>query len=186
MFDTSAAISPLTGDVDPADNSASFAVGTGPDLFVEKIVMEGDFVPGAEVTYLLRFGNAQPGHSQWYMQAGFSLSDVLPDDMTFESANMHYCGDGLWCNLAPTITVGKTNLWTFDPWPAGAINEMLITVKIDDDVADELSLVNTASIVSNNSALDKDPFAWNNTSSVEGIIKWVLPYQTYLPMIIKQ
>jgi uncharacterized repeat protein (TIGR01451 family) len=184
VFENIADVTLPLNDSNPDDNSASFALGSGPDMFMEKTLKEGEFLPGEEVTFLLRFGNAQPGHTWWWNMQGMAiLTDTLPEGMSYVSANLHWCGNEEWCEFDPGI-VGQTLTWENSPFGTGQWNEILLTVLISEDVQEGAELVNLAEIESSLPLVDVDPFPANNSSSYTGVVD--LPFFTiYLPLVLR-
>ena len=154
-------------------------------MFVEKTLLTGEFHPGAEVTYLLKFGNAQPGHAWWWNMVGNAiLTDTLPTGTTFVSAELHWGGDQPeWSDFPPEID-GQTLTWLTWPIGSGNWNEIRLTVRIADDMQDGEELTNQLVITSDQPAVDLDPFSENNTSACTGIVEVVTRY-LYLPLILK-
>ena len=172
-------------DTNPEDNSAEYLLGSGPDMFVEKMLGEGEFHPGEEVSYLLTFGNKQPGHTWWWNMAGNAIvMDTLPVGMSFVSSYWHcYSDEYEWCEITPTID-GQELTWEMWPMGSGEWQEIWLTVLIDEGVADGAELVNNVEIYSNEPTIDLDPFPDNNTSSWVGVVDVPTSY-LYLPLILK-
>jgi len=172
-------------DTYPDDNGALYLLGSGSDMFVEKTLLTGEFHPGAEITYLLKFGNAQPGHAWWWNMVGNAiLTDTLPAGMTFVSAQLHWDDDQPeWSDFPPVID-GQTLTWQTWPIGTGNWNEIRLTVRIPDDVQDGEELTNQLVITSDQPAVDLDPFSENNTSACTGIVE-VVTRNLYLPLILK-
>ncbi len=172
-------------DTNPEDDTALFPLGSGPDMFVKKSLFSGEFQPGEEVTYLLKFGNAQPGHAWWWNMTGIGiLTDTLPAGMTFVSAQIHWSSDQPEWSDFPPAQNGQTLTWQTWPIAAGGWNEILLTVRIGDDVQDGEELTNQLVITSDQPTVDLDPFTENNISTYSGIVE-VLTRYLYLPFILK-
>jgi len=187
IFTNTATVTLDPNDVNLADNTAEFLLGSGPDMFVEKTLEEGEFVPGEEVSFLLKFGNAQPGHTSWWNMMGNAiLADTLPEGMTYVagSARLHWCGEeGEWCEFSPTID-GQQLTWETWPLGSGGWNEILLTVLVDEDAQVGEELTNTLEIASDQPTVDLDPFLDNNTSIYTGYVK-VTTFTIFLPLILK-
>jgi uncharacterized repeat protein (TIGR01451 family) len=83
---TNVAEAPIAGDVYPADNEAVATARSGPDLFTEKWVSDGQARSGEVLTFTVRTGNAN--RSPWEMSDGTNLILVerLPDGMSLVTA----------------------------------------------------------------------------------------------------
>ena len=185
VFTNTATVTEDPADSNPEDNTAIYLLGSGPDMFVEKTLIQGEFLPGEEVTFLLRFGNAQPGHARWWDMTGNGiLTDTLPDGMSYVSAVLHWCGETEWCDFTPEDPIDQTLRWTIGSYNAGAWNEVLLTVLISEDVQDGDELVNLLEIVSTEPTQDLDPFPDNNSSSYAGKVKIPFFY-IYLPLVLR-
>jgi hypothetical protein len=185
VFTNTATITEDPADSNPVDNIAIYLLGSGPDMFVEKTLQQGEFLPGEEVTFLLRFGNAQPGHAWWWnMTENGILTDTLPDGMSYVSAVLHWCGETDWCDFTPEDPIDQTLSWTIGAYNAGAWNEVLLTVLISEDVQDGDDLVNLLEIGSTEPTQDLDPFPDNNSSSFTGKVEIPFFY-IYLPLVLR-
>lgn len=185
VFTNTATITEDPADSNPVDNIAIYLLGSGPDMFVEKTLQQGEFLPGEEVTFLLRFGNAQPGHAWWWnMTENGILTDTLPDGMSYVSAVLHWCGETDWCDFTPEDPIDQTLSWTIGAYNAGAWNEVLLTVLISEDVQDGDELVNLLEIGSTEPTQDLDPFPDNNSSSFTGKVEIPFFY-IYLPLVLR-
>ena len=168
----------LANDANPADNSATLTLFTGPDFYIEKSVAAGDFLPGEPITYLLHFGNNQAGHAWWWNpQAPQWVSDTLPAGLSYVAAYQRWCGEGEpeWCEMPPHAVNGQTVSW--EHWlGGGAWNEILLVAAIGDTLTGLDTVVNEAIIASAMPDLDVEPFYDNNSSSRADAI--MLPYFT--------
>ena len=185
VFTNTAEVTLDPEDANPADNSAEYLLGSGPDMFVDKTLGEGEFHPGEEVSYLLTFGNKQPGHTWWWNMAGNAMvMDTLPVGMSFVSSYWHcYSDEYEWCEITPIID-GQELTWEMWPMGAGEWHEIWLTVLIDEGVADGTGLVNNAEIFSNAPTTALDPFPDNNFSSYAALVEVPLSF-IYLPLILK-
>jgi uncharacterized repeat protein (TIGR01451 family) len=90
---TNTAQAPIDGDVHPADNEAMATTYTGPDLFAEKWVSDGQPRPGEVLTFTVRTGNAN--RSPWEMSDGTNLvAATWPDGSPVEPL-FYDAGSGL-------------------------------------------------------------------------------------------
>lgn len=185
VFTNTAAVTTDPADTNPDDNTAVFLLGSGPDLFIEKTLEEGEFKPGEEVTYLLRFGNAQSGYAWWWNMTGNAiLTDTLPAGMTFVSAQLRWSEEPTdWIDYPPEAD-GQTLTWQTWPFASSNWNEIRLTVRIADDVQDGAELTNQVSITSDQPEVDLDPFPANDTSTYTGIVDTGIE-NLYLPMILR-
>jgi len=185
VFSNTATVTIAPADTNPEDNTAVFLLWSGLDLFIEKTLEEGEFKPGEEVTYLLRFGNAQSWTAWWWDMTGDAiLTDTLPAGLTFFSAQIHWTKDlPEWTDFPPEVD-GQTLTWQTYPFPSGHVNEIRLTVMVADDVQNGAELTNQVSITSNLPEVDLDPFPDNNTSTYTGIVDLGIKY-LYLPLILK-
>lgn len=164
-FTNMASVTADPADTDPSDNSALFILGSGPDMFVDKSWVEGAFLPGEQLQYLLKFGNKQTGHAKWWNMAGDAiLVDTLPEGMSFVSSYWHCHQETEWCLLTPTQD-GQELTWSTWPMGAGEWNEILLTVAIDASIGQGNTLINRIQIFSDEADIDLDPFLENNSSS---------------------
>jgi len=184
LFYNHAFVAPTLGDSNLADNDADWWLGSGPDMFVDKQLIEGELHPGEEVVYLLEFGNKQPGHTWWWNMTGNAiLVDTLPEGMTFVSSYWHCYQETEWCEMTPTI-VGQELSWEVWPLSAGESQVMVLTVRLADDLQDGEELVNLFEISSDQPAADLDPFPDNNSKTHTGTVE--VPVQhLYLPLILR-
>lgn len=179
VFTNLAEVAPPPDDTNPADNSATLTLATGPDLYVVKSLAAGDFLPGEVITYLLRFGNDQPGHAWWWNLQGDSwLTDTLPAEMSYVAAYQRWCGADVpqWCPRDPDEVDGQNLLWNMGPLGASHWNEILLVAQISDAATGLDTLVNQSTIASDQPDVDVEPFYDNNSSSHTGEI--MLPYFT--------
>jgi len=187
VYTNTAEVIPLEGDTNPGDNFSTFVLFSGPDMKIEKTLIEGDFIPGGEVTYLLRFGNAFSdgdwwGNPWWWgMQGNAIITDTLPEGMNYVSAYEHWCGEEEWWEYDPAI-VDQDLIWTHDPLDYYDCFEILLTVEIG-DVDDANPLINEAMIESDQPLVDVDPFPENNVSIYDpGLI---IENNIYIPLILR-
>ena len=183
IYENIAEVKPMAGDVNPDDNTASYTMATGPDMYVEKTWESGDFLPGEEITYLITFGNLHQDNDWWWDMAGNAiLNDILPEGMSYVSAQQHWCGEeDDWCEVTPTID-GQTLTWELYPIGRSNWNEILLTVEIG-DVEQTNPLINEVTIASDQPLVDVDPYPENNYSFYDPEL--VVTHSIYLPLIIR-
>lgn len=158
-------------------------MATGPDLWVEKILEEGDFLPGELVTFTLRFGNTPESYvGYWGLRGTAWLTDTLPAGMSYVSAQQRWCGPEQpeWCPQEPTIA-GQDLVWQLWPMGSGHWNEIRLVVRIADTVTGLETLTNRVHIASDQPAVDLEANYVNNRSSYSAPI--LLPHTLYLPLI---
>jgi len=166
---------PVTGDVNPDDNSDSDVAVTGPDLYIKKWLKDPSKIvkPGDDVAFVIEFGNAS---HRWGTRGDTLIEDQLPDGMTFVSAtdpddytqewDPRQDGNELqwfWGDI------GDDNTWFFE-----------LTVKIDDTVKLGEVLTNQIEIDSLNNE-DIDPLPENNIDDAPVPIGRFV----YLPVVLK-
>jgi uncharacterized repeat protein (TIGR01451 family) len=184
IFTNTANVSEDPAETYPEDNTSLYLLGSGPDMFVYKQLIQGELHPGEEVTYMLEFGNAQPGHTWWWNMTGNAvLVDTLPNGMTFVSSYWHCYQETEWCEMIPTI-VGQELTWEAWPLSAGERQVMVVTVRLSEDLQNGAELVNLFEISSDQPADDLDPFPDNNSKTHTGTVE--VPIQhLYLPLILR-
>ncbi len=107
---------------------------TGPDLYVTKELVAGDFLPGELVTFSLTFGNSNEQWQWWWNMTGDAwLTDTLPAEMEYVTSTVRYCGEDRWCPWTPAID-GNDLTWQLGPMNGGDYNEIHLTVRITDTV----------------------------------------------------
>jgi len=167
VLTNTATITEDLAETNPEDNSAEVVLGTGTDMFVEKTWLNGEFLPGEQLEFLLEFGNKQPGHTPWWNMTGNAiLVDTLPEGMTFVSSYWHCYQEEEWCEITP-VQVGQELTWTTWPIGAGGGHEILLTVVIDEELQEGNLLINTIEISSDQPTIDLDPFLGNNISTYD-------------------
>lgn len=159
-------------NTNPDDNSASVVLGTGPDLYVEKSLIDGELLPGELITFSLTYGNDQPGHAWWWnMQGNAQIEDTLPAGLEYVSADP-----------APDVQVEGQLFWFVEQLHAGASEEILLTARINDTVTGLDTLINQAKIRSDKPEVDIEPFYDNNEDSVTVGIE---AFEIHLPLVVR-
>ena len=185
IYTNTAEVGPLEGDKNPDDNYSIFDLFSGPDMIIEKKFVEGEFLPGEEVTYLLRFGNAYTdgdwwGTPWWWGMAGNAIiTDTLPEGMSYVSAYHHWCGEEVWEEYAPDF-VGQDLIWTHDPIGYYNCFEILLTVEIV-EIEEGNPMINEVMIASDQPEVDIDPYPDNNISFYDPELGWSI----FLPLIMR-
>ena len=147
---------PLEGDVYPADNHDEVTAMTGPDVYIEKWLAQGEPKPGEQVTFRVRFGNANQSPWNGDTNYGSHITETLPAGMTFVNATW-ITGD-VW---EPELVDGNTIVWgAWTMWSSSSY-EFNLTVQIDEDVQGGEVLVNTIEAYGD-SPTDIDPYLDNN------------------------
>ena len=147
-------------DVNPADNTATVVVGTGPELFVEKTQTGGITAPGQLLTYTLYVKN----DSQWNTSGQVWITDALPAKVSFVSAAWRDCGGQNFCDAPPEVNDGNTRAWNFGQACPGCWNDLVITVQVTNTLGLTSWLTNTAQIASADPVNDVEPYTANNLS----------------------
>jgi uncharacterized repeat protein (TIGR01451 family) len=161
-------------DANPEDNTDNAILTTGPDLYVTKELVAGNFLPGELVTFSLAFGNNNENWQWWWNMMGDAwLTDTLPAEMAYVTSTVRYCGEDRWCPWMPTID-GNDLTWQLGPMNGGEYNEFHLTVRITDTVDGLDSFTNWVEIASDQPAVDIEPFYSNNVDSYDVVID--LPY----------
>ncbi len=167
IYTNTVKVMPVPNDVNPADNSDYAVLTTGPDLYVEKTLAGGDFLPGEAITFSLRFGNNREGHEWWWnMQGNAWLTDTLPAQFEYITSTQHWCGPGGdWCARPPDHEDGNKLIWELWPIEAGGENEIRLTVRITDTAEGDDTFTNWAEIASDQPISDTEAIYSNNSDS---------------------
>jgi uncharacterized repeat protein (TIGR01451 family) len=155
-------------DSNPDDNSDSAILTTGPDLYVNKEMTAGNLLPGELITFSLSFGNDRRGYEWWWgMQGDAWLTDTLPAELEFVSAERQSCG---WCDAPPDAVNGREYAWNVGRLDAAVQDEIRLTARIVGPIADGDILTNTAEIASSQPASDTEPYYDDNSDSYTAAI----------------
>jgi uncharacterized repeat protein (TIGR01451 family) len=147
---------PLDGDVYPADNHDEVTAMTGPDVYIEKWLAQGEPKPGEQVTFRVRFGNANQWPWNGDMNYGSHITETLPAGMTFVEAT--WINGDVW---EPELVDGNTVVWgAWTMWSSSSY-EFNLTVQLDESVQGGDVLVNTIEAYGD-SPTDIDPYLANN------------------------
>ncbi len=167
IFTNTAEAMLIPEDTDPEDNLGFANLGTGPDLYVEKRLVDGELLPGEVITFSLRFGNSQSGNAWWWrLQGNATLTDTLPSELEFIDSQQRFCGWSNWCTATPEM---DNNLLTWPLWPInpGEWNEFYVTARITDTADGRDVLTNWARIASDLPGVDIDLNEDDNSTSVD-------------------
>ena len=174
---TNTAQVPVAGDVYPADNEAVATAYTGPDLFAEKWVSDGQPRPGELLTFTVRTGNAN--RWPWRMSDGTSLILVerLPDGMGFVEA--------VWPDgspVEPFFYDPDTGLiiWNFGGLGSEDWRWFYLVVQLDPDLSGGV-LLNRLEVWEW-PAVDVDPIPGNNSFEYAVMLE---SHRIFLPMVLR-
>lgn len=174
IFTNTVEIGDTPDDVDITDNDDDAVLTTGPDLYVTKDWVSGDFLPGELVTFSLTFGNDRHNNEWWWNLTGDAwLTDTLPAEMAYVTSTLQWCMDGDWCGFTPAID-GNDLTWQLWPLGSGDWNEIHLTVRITDTVDGLDAFTNRVDIASDQPLSDTEAIYSNNVDSYEVAID--LPY----------
>ena len=165
-YDNVATIGPSEGDVNPVDNTSNLVLTVGPDLFVQKTLQSGEFLPGKTLSYWLDFGNLMSDRLIGRDTSGNGiLTDTLAEGMTYVpgSAYLHLWGQE-WMQVDPLVD-GQVLTWTLGPLVFNQYHELYFDVILANEISQGNPLINTVDITTDNPTTDVDPFMENNTSS---------------------
>ena len=168
---------PWSGDVYPADNTAVELAYTGPDVYVEKWLSDGEPGAGEIVTFTVEFGNRNRGWST-DDNYGSRITDTLPAAMEFITATAAYDPTQPW---EPDEIDGNTLSWGFGPMWSNSIWYFDIVVQITDTVDAGDVLTNTIEAYGD-SPYDVEPYYDNNVSHAAVTIPI---YDIYLPIVLR-
>ena len=180
-YDNVATIGPSEGDVNPVDNTSNLVLTVGPDLFVQKTLQSGEFLPGKTLSYWLDFGNLMSDRLIGRDTSGNGIiTDTLPEGMAYVpgSAYLHLWGQE-WMQVDPMVN-GQELIWTLGPLVFNQKHELFFDVILADEISQGNPLINTVDITTDNPTTDVDPFMENNTSS------YIPDLDLAAPMIISQ
>lgn len=171
VFTNTAEIMLVEGDTNPDDNSSSAVLGTGPDLYVDKTLVSGTVLPGEIVTFSLRFGNAQPGHTGWWStQGNVWITDTLPVGMEFITATQRYCKWTNWCSRSPERIEGQQLFWDMGWMAPSWWNEIYLVARITDTAQAGDVFTNHVMVTSSQPDIDLEPNYNNNVDSYKVVI----------------
>ncbi len=168
-------VAPVVADTNPADDTFDYILTTGPDLYVEKTLVGGAVRPGELITFSLRFGNGQPGHTWWWnMEDNAILTDTLPAGFEYVNAVRHWCGETNWCEHDPDRWVGGSAVWDLWPLQVGQWDELYITARVPVNVDGLDSFTNHAEIAAIDPLRDTEAIFTNNHAALDLPVN--LPY----------
>jgi uncharacterized repeat protein (TIGR01451 family) len=151
-----------TAEVLYTDNTAVVTLYTGPDLRVEKELLDTQWIrPGEHMRYRIRVWN--DGHA-WARNA--VLTDILPAGMTFVGSDRGGKDQG-----------NNTIVWDTRDLPPGWSDEFKMEVDVAPGLAVGSKLKNVLEITSDGEDADPDDNTFELTSYV--------PFRSRLPLILK-
>ena len=150
---------PISGDVYPDDNYGDVTAYTGPDLYTEKWISDGEPRPGARITFTLRCGNSNVWPWEVSGSTTTRLTERLPDGMTYVTS--------VWPDGNPNPP------WFYDPdtgliiWDMGGLGSddyrwFYLVVDLDTDLEGDDVLLNRLEF-QEWPVVDIDPNPDNNT-----------------------
>ena len=177
---TNMAEAPVTGDVNPADNTASVTAFTGPDIFIDKWLGGGKLEPGEIITYTVEFGNLNKWPWVGDTSVGSHITDTLPAGATFLYATAPWNINDTW---EPESIEGNVIRWGWGPmWPESTWR-FDIVVQLADDLEENSVLTNTIEAYSDDpEAFD---FFWENNFDEVTFMIDMYPFEYFLPMNFK-
>jgi uncharacterized repeat protein (TIGR01451 family) len=169
---------PIAGDVYAADNREEKAAFTGPDLYVEKWLSDGELRPGEIVTFTVEFGNRNQRPWDADDNYGTTITDTLPAGMTFITATAPWDSSQTW---EPTSAL-PGNVFEWDTWTMWSDSRWYfdIVAQITDTVSGGDVLTNTIEI-QDKSPADVEPYYDNNTFELPVTMNM---YDIYLPAVM--
>ena len=151
-----------TTEVLDTDNTAEVTLAVGPDLRVEKELLDTQWIrPGEHMRYRIRVWN--DGHA-WARNA--VLTDILPAGMTFVGSDRGGKDQG-----------NNTIVWDTRDLPPGWSDEFKMEVDVAPGLAVGSKLKNVLEITSDGEDADPDDNTFELTSYV--------PFRSRLPLILK-
>jgi uncharacterized repeat protein (TIGR01451 family) len=168
---------PVTGDVYPTDNQHELVTYTGPDLYAEKWLSEGELLPGERITLTVRFGNQTPWPWRVDESATVRLRERLPAGMTYVAA---YWPDGNLNEPWDYDPVSGVVVWDFGSLGSDDHRAFYLVIDLDPDIALG-NRINRLEIYEPPPPPDIDPVPGNNTFDYPMHIGRPL----YLPLVMK-
>jgi uncharacterized repeat protein (TIGR01451 family) len=170
--------SPVAGDVDTTDNEAEVVAYTGPDIYVEKWLSGGELRPGELITYTIRFGNKNLW--PWHSEEGYTctLTDTLPNQVTFVSATAPWDASQTW---TPDSQAGNTLTWGWDRAWADSWWEFDVVAQIKSNVSAGEALTNHVEMYSNS----PNDVEWDYSNNFFDLLETIVKIDIYLPLVMK-
>lgn len=171
---TNAVEAPVPGDIYPLDNNYDVTSITGPDIYVEKWLSDGQVKAGQMVTFTVEFGNT----NQWPWETTTSslLTDTLPAEMAFITATVPWNPDQGW---TPLSSSGGVLVWEWDYMCPECWWQFELMVQVDNSYEVGDVLLNEVKMYS---AGDEE-YDYENNVFVYTVP--VIEYLIYLPLVIK-
>ena len=161
----------VSGDTNAADDSDDFVLATGPDLYVEKTLVGGTFLPGEVITFSLRFGNDQPVHTWWWnTQGNVWITDTLPTGLEYITSTLRWCGGPDCPYIVPSIASDQL-VFGVGPQNTSSWNEIYLTVRITDTAEGGHLFTNQVEIASDQPVSDTEPYYDNNHDEYDVLIE---------------
>jgi hypothetical protein len=131
---------PIAGDTNPADNTDTVVVYTGPDVFIKKEITGGELYPGELITFTVEFGNQNLW--PWHGNPEYSshITDTLMEGMTFITATAPYDPSQGW---EPKILPGNQLVWEWGPMWANSSWTFNIVAEVNQHILGRDTLINT-------------------------------------------
>jgi uncharacterized repeat protein (TIGR01451 family) len=148
---------PIPEDVYPENNYDEITAYTGPDIYIEKWVSDGELRPGEIVTFTVEFGNM----AQWPWdgddQYGSHITETLPQAMSFITATAPWDPGDVW---VPEIIDGNTIVWGWEPMGHRTSWWFELVVQITDTVEGGDTITNVIEAFGDNP--DDLEYNWDN------------------------
>ena len=171
---------PWPGDVYPEDNAEFELAYTGPDLYTEKWICDGEPRPGARITFTLLCGNSNV--SPWEMSDGATalLAERLPDGMSYVTS--------VWPDGTPHMPFFHDPdtgliLWNMGRLGSDDHRSFYLEVELDADLKGRDVLLNQLEF-HESPVVDVDPNPDNNTFELP-VTVIVSDYEIYLPLVLR-
>jgi uncharacterized repeat protein (TIGR01451 family) len=148
---------PVPDDVNPADNYDEITAYTGPDVYIEKWLSEGEVLPGEIVTFTVEFGNQNFWPWNGDDQYGSHITETLPAGMSFITATAPWDSNEVW---VPEIIDGNTIVWGWGTMWSNSTWWFDLVVQIADTVEGGDVLVNQ--IEAYGDSPDDVEYNWDN------------------------
>ncbi|MFC1997043.1 hypothetical protein ACFLXI_05480 [Chloroflexota bacterium] len=169
---------PIPDDVDLTDNYAEVTATTGPDIYIEKWVSDGEPRAGEIITFTVEFGNHSKSPWDSDHESGSHITEILPEGMSFISASAPWNPDEVW---APDLVDGNTIQWDWGPMWSQATWYFDLTVQIADTVGVDDVLTNRIEAYSDG----PDDKEYNLDNNVSVVPVEMIHFDLYLPLIMR-
>lgn len=146
-------------DVNPADNTDTIVMSTGPDITIQKWANTDVAAPGDIITFTVQFGNSNPW--PWDTGPETTITDTLPPGMTFITATAPWDPNQPWM---PTILPGNVLVWDWGHAWNNSFWQFEIVVEVAETVTAGQVLINEIEMYSDDPA-DVEPDYSNNVAA---------------------